>query len=101
MEDRLMDKEQREALKLSKDDLLAKKAAGRPADVARTAPRRVRKPKKDINQLAAHIVSEATEIDAAVTIRVAPLDVTAVQVKGLHFRTGPLRVEPPSRVTAS
>lgn len=63
----MMDKEQREALELSKDDLLAKKEAGRPADVARTAPRRV--------------------TDAAMTIRVAPLDAASVQVKGLRFRT--------------
>ncbi len=40
-----MDKEQREALALSKDDLLAKKAAGHRADVARTPPARLRKPR--------------------------------------------------------
>jgi hypothetical protein len=40
MEDGLMDDEIRDALKMTKDELLARAAKGEPADVARSAPRR-------------------------------------------------------------
>ena len=53
-----MDKEEREALEMTKDELLARAAKGEPADVARKKPARVR---GDLNQRAAAIVSEATQ----------------------------------------
>lgn len=40
MEDGLMDDEIRDALKMTKDELLARAAKGEPADVARSDPRR-------------------------------------------------------------
>jgi hypothetical protein len=40
VEDGLMDDEIRDALKLTKEELLARAASGEPADVARSAPRR-------------------------------------------------------------
>jgi hypothetical protein len=65
-----MDKELEEAQKLTKDDLLAKLAAGRPANLAR--PRRPRDP----NSLAAQIVREATA-ESPWLINLSP-DVTTV-----------------------
>jgi hypothetical protein len=40
MEDSLMDDELRDALAMTKEELLARAAKGEPADVARSAPRR-------------------------------------------------------------
>jgi hypothetical protein len=40
MEDRLMDDEIRDALKMTKEELLARATKGEPADVARSDPRR-------------------------------------------------------------
>lgn len=59
MEDGLMDPEERDALGLSKDDLLAMAAKGKKARVARRKPFRMRG-RQDSNQLAAAIVAEAT-----------------------------------------
>lgn len=79
-----MDKEQREALELSKDDLLAKKAAGRPADVARTAPERIRTPKKNLNQVAivfgSHSRIVITNVKFGRVEAPKPLDITRADV---------------------
>lgn len=53
-----MDKEEREALEMTREELLAME--GKPARMARRMPRRIRK-KQDLNQRAAAIVGEATE----------------------------------------
>lgn len=66
MEDGMMDDEAREALDLSKVDLLRMAEHGRPARVAREAPRRVRK-KQDLNQRAAAIVAAAVETPGGAT----------------------------------
>jgi hypothetical protein len=60
MEDGLMDREEREALEMTKDELDALIAKGEPAQVARTAPKRIGAKKRDLNQIAAGIVAKAT-----------------------------------------
>lgn len=52
-----MDEEEREALKLSREDLLAREARGKPARLAR---KRKGQGKEDVNTAAARIVREAT-----------------------------------------
>jgi hypothetical protein len=53
-----MDKEEREALEMTKEDLLAAAENGKSAKVARKKPARVR---GDLNQRAAAIVDQATQ----------------------------------------
>ncbi len=79
-----MDKEEAEALELTKDELLARAALGESAKLAR-------KP-RDLNQRAAAIVSEATA--EAVRIRVVTADeLGSIVVSGSTFEMSrPIRI---------
>jgi|GEM_PF-5284129 len=77
-----MDKEEREALELSKDDLLAMAAEAKAARVARRRPLRVRK-KQDLNQRAAAIVEQATEESG---FSVSESEGASVVITGARFR---------------
>jgi hypothetical protein len=83
MEDGLMDDEIRDALKLTKEELLARAAKGEPADVARSDPRR-----RD---------STASQ-PGVITME---MDVTSIVIGDFHLKTGhfedrrPVKVERP------
>jgi uncharacterized membrane protein len=68
MEDGLMDKEIQEALELTKEDLLKMADAGKTARIAHKEPRRVRR-KQDLNQRTAGVVTQATERQAKLVVR--------------------------------
>lgn len=88
----MMDDETREALELTKDELLRMKAESKPARVARKMPRRIRR-KKDLNQRAAAIVSEATALGEGGAIEI-PWDPSTVIVQEVRFQEdGPVSVK--------
>jgi hypothetical protein len=82
-----MDKELDEAQKLTKDDLLAKLRKGRPGKLGRRP--------RDVNQLAAAIVREATEPDEGFPL---PTDFSGVVIQGVRFAGTAIEVGDSSKV---
>lgn len=89
-----MDEELEAAQKLTKDDLLAKLRAGRPAKLARP---------RDLNQLVAAVVEEATTEPGpppqAGGVSLESLDVAAVVFTALRWEEDRVRPEDASSVT--
>jgi len=85
-----MDKELDEAQKLTRDDLLAKLKKGEPANLTRRP--------RDVNQLAAAIVREATEPSAGLSLSG---DFSGVTIEHAQFASTVITVDDLSEVSIS